>query len=39
MKKLNKILSIKWFKSILGFIHFFIILHSVVIIIWIFLTT
>ncbi|WP_215826183.1 hypothetical protein [Spiroplasma endosymbiont of 'Nebria riversi'] len=30
MKKLNKILSIKWFKSILGFIHFFIILHSVV---------
>ncbi|WP_342262322.1 MULTISPECIES: hypothetical protein [unclassified Spiroplasma] len=38
MKKLKKILGIKWFKSVLGFIHFFIILHSVVIIIWIFLT-
>ncbi|WP_339024209.1 hypothetical protein [Spiroplasma endosymbiont of Agriotes lineatus] len=38
MKKLKKILGIKWFKSVLGFIHFFIILHSVIIIIWIFLT-
>ncbi|WP_339023828.1 hypothetical protein [Spiroplasma endosymbiont of Agriotes lineatus] len=38
MKKLKKILSIKCFKSLLGFIHFFIILHGVVIIILIFLT-
>ncbi len=37
MKKLKKILGIKWFKSVLGFMHFFIILHSVIIIIWVFL--
>ncbi|WP_342264782.1 hypothetical protein [Spiroplasma endosymbiont of Clivina fossor] len=38
MKKLKKILGIKWFKRVLGFIHFFIILHSVITIIWVFLT-
>ncbi len=38
MKKLKKILGIKWFKSVLSFIHFFIILHSVITIIWVFLT-
>ncbi|WP_215825800.1 hypothetical protein [Spiroplasma endosymbiont of 'Nebria riversi'] len=38
MKKLKKILSIKWFKIVLSFIHFFIILHSVITIIWVFLT-
>ncbi|WP_339024663.1 hypothetical protein [Spiroplasma endosymbiont of Agriotes lineatus] len=38
MKKLKKILGIKWFKSVLGFIHFFIILHSFIVIIWVFLT-
>ncbi|WP_339024113.1 hypothetical protein [Spiroplasma endosymbiont of Agriotes lineatus] len=38
MKKLKKILSIKWFKSVLGFMHFFIIFHTVMVIIWVFLT-
>ncbi|WP_342262312.1 MULTISPECIES: hypothetical protein [unclassified Spiroplasma] len=38
MKKLKKILSIKWFKNVLSFIHFFIILHSFIVIIWVFLT-
>ncbi len=38
MKKLKKILSIKWFKSCLGLIHFFIIFHSFITLIWIFLT-
>ncbi len=38
MKKLKKILSIKWFKSILGFMRFFIIFHTVMVIIWVFLT-
>ncbi|WP_342262416.1 hypothetical protein [Spiroplasma endosymbiont of Dromius quadrimaculatus] len=38
MKKLKKILSIKWFKSVLSFMHFFIIFHIVMVIIWVFLT-
>ncbi len=38
MKKLKKILNIKWFKNVLGFMHFFIIFHTVMVIIWVFLT-